>query len=583
MKEKNILLFSILIFALIGTSAFAISNYYSFTESDMKIISISTDVNVISPSTDLSSVNYIITAVMQGSGESLSGTIKSEDAVTNNGYSMEKDFTMRAGNVEEILQYPIRNEHRTIYSYEINQVDSFDECQSGDVQITSPTGWFSDDKYCVHKEEAGVKGILTSPQHSVNVDFLIDVEGESYEKTMNTVKNPDIEFEDNNGNFLSKISWNGNLYTGNPPPDKSGYVVTYSKDFSSWRVAEETKYENYRYDFSRVENKLSTMEDYNYRISDTALANLKEDINNLNSNLDDLIYSNDKISGNYDYSIDQSIEDNRNENGGTLKLVLDDKDNPIYYPEYTIKLSADWVGVNIPVGNPQITNIECPEFASGDDKGYCIVSIKNYGDSPSSVYAGMEDVPPFSQEGTSNKIYLEPSESGQVTIFINHNDYGEEITKDARFFVYDTNNPSVKNYKTTELSMTEAQYCSPNSYEPDGNILRQCKADGSGWAVVLDCNNEEILTKDTSVTQDMNGWYCKEDTNGDNNGVCEDIEVFPGFSIPDIPCLIGLFIETYKYYILGIIGFIGVSVAWFGTKVILNNPMVILFRELIGK
>jgi hypothetical protein len=103
MKEKNILLFSILIFALIGTSAFAISNYYSFTESDMKIISISTDVNVISPSTDLSSVNYIITAVMQGSGESLSGTIKSEDAVTNNGYSMEKDFTMRAGNVEEIL------------------------------------------------------------------------------------------------------------------------------------------------------------------------------------------------------------------------------------------------------------------------------------------------------------------------------------------------------------------------------------------------------------------------------------------------------------------------------------------------
>lgn len=125
-----------------------------------------------------------------------------------------------------------------------------------------------------------------------------------------------------------------------------------------------------------------------------------------------------------------------NKPDGATKTI--DLDRPFTLPLFTIRVNADWVGVVIPVGFPEITdyNPKIVSFKSGLGK-VLTINVRNVGDGTGTftTSATCQD----KIDTTKDSVTLTPGQEGQLDIFFNSN-YVRDVEEQCKICVFDINN-----------------------------------------------------------------------------------------------------------------------------------------------
>lgn len=204
-------------------------------------------------------------------------------------------------------------------------------------------------------------------------------------------------------------------------------------------------------------------------------------------------------------------------NNGSAVLSLN---KLIYYPELSLRIKADWLGVAVPVGIPRITPISCESFKTGDAfAGSAEMKIKNVGDSQGSFVYGITCPSNFEQSGVSQTITLRPSEEKTVFIPIVAEATGlEEIKKNCGISVYDKNNPNNRDSASLECSVKPIITCAPQGKTVcEGNVIMKCLG---GWIPEKACDIACVVNQTSGLP------YCKGEITPNicGNNICESGE-----------------------------------------------------------
>jgi len=541
------------------------SDYLSFASSDFTFTSIDSDIDIISNDNDLENANFLITAVVNGGGQSLSGMITPSNFKSETGYDTENNIVIRCDNVEQKLQYPISNTGNKLFNYYYEIEDSY-ECPAeaeNTLRFKGDILGFGKGAICVYREQTGIFGKLqTVPNRATSMEIIVDNGDERISKTLSTVGSLEDSKSVNlydGSTWIGNVKWVGDLDSGKQPPDGTSYKAYYSDTSDNWKVISELRYNEYLSEQIKLEAFLEGRE---VQIA-TSRVYAVDAIDDILDDYDD-VYStviNKRVT-----SIDGSavtVGDSSSISNADVEFIAD----TLYgYPELLMTLDAEYIGIVIPTGEPEIIAIECDEFLSGNNNGICYVKVKNIGDNSASFSVSMEETYPFKQTGTSDVLNIDSGEIRTFNVNIFTDTYGTAISKDIKFKVIDYNNPDNFDTDTVKISMLQPAQCVEGDYNIEGRIVYLCE--NGQQTEILRCDYGEEPKKEST-----DKYVCEPDVSTIYEDQCPNINIGTT-QIPDYPCIVKVFIETYKIIILAIIagsvlviGYVGINVV----KVYINT------------
>ena len=475
---------------LIVGAAFFVNNYMAVYETGFTVTSITTSPNIITPSTNLNSANFLITTVFNGGGQSIIGYLSPDEIKAESGYETEYPLTINAQAVDEVVDYPIVNQpNLRMYKYEVITLSSqWSSCPGDPEWVATYYSLLNSAKYCIYEKDVGAIGYLDNPTTSFNTKIILSARGQTFEQKLNSFDATSASFYDDS-KFLATATWTGNLVTGNLPPSEALYVSTYRTDVdNSWHVTYKGKYDDYvtsrnyaRSKFLSYENPVTICG----TSPSTCQALIESSVNTVNTELNTLSTGIEPGVGDATTKVNpSSLTDS------SLRATFD---RTFANPQVTFLINAAWVGVKFGVGQPEIVSAVCPEFASGDDVGVCTVVIKNIGEAVGTFRASF--IPStgssFLQQYVVNPVTIQPGDSTTVSVYISHGTSVEE-TSTGTIKVIDINDASRYDTKTVSLTMTEPKSCIPNAEEARGSSIYKCNPQGTGWDLLITCESGTV-------------------------------------------------------------------------------------------
>lgn len=506
----------IFIVALVILGAFFVNQYMAVT-TGFTVNSISTDPNIITESTNLQNAKWLVTMTLDGGGQSLVGTITPSQTAQLSNYESKYPLDIRVTAIDETFTYPIKNTGRGVYKYSTEYVGAGD-CVNADYVIKGYLlGLIHTTDFCIYKEQDGVVGNIDNPINRLTSTWELTADGYTTTNTIDTRGQYNVDFTDRSGQWIANAKWTGNLVTGDTPPDGGFYVATYAtgdewgttKD--NWKISHDTEYDNYIQEETKHETQFELWVDFPKEFDcdskDNCLAIIQSKCDLINDKRNTLLGGADATIGTA-----QTVVDATNINAGKVEITMDDR--TVMHQVVTMLIRADWLGVNIPVGQPEILSVTCPEFASGDATGLCDINVKNVGAGKGVFYATFLDCGIFEQAYPSQQITFDAGEIDNLRVFISHGTATQETDSVCTVKVIDASDSTRFDTATAMIHMTEPKTCVPNSFRVSGSCVYQCNEAGTGELEPMCCVSGEILKNDGRAEWD--GWFCEilEDDDG---------------------------------------------------------------------
>ena len=508
MNTKTILIIIALlaVFAVIAPELMAISG------SGYTVNSVSVDTPIITENTNLKNVNYIISTTFNGRGQFITAKITPSDIEQKSGYRSMYDFDIKVDAIDEEITYPIRNTGNKIIQFSRGTAKP-GQCAGTPIYTFKYYGGFfglHQNDICVYESIDAIQGDLGEPfvGNSAKITVSSKNGAESYSKTINTNTTQDVFFNDPRGNQIVSAHWVGSLASGQFPPYGRNYVVTYAKPENYWTLSTRDEYDAYTRAESVFRGNMRSWLATN--VPCTGLADCEDKIGGEISIVEnarrDLVGGTAPRIGSAQTYIDRSKE-----SGGEIRITLTDKQ--INRMIVNFNVNADWIGIVIPTGQPDILSVDCPSFASGDSSGVCSLNIKNIGTASGTFTASMSPCGVFSQSGNTIPRTFTKGEIDSMNVYVGHGLAATTTSQTCTFTVTDTNSGAKDTIQGT-ISMTEPKACVAGSIRKSGDIVYQCNADGTGEDIILACGaSENILLGDDGK------WFCKEKAVGGIGGV----------------------------------------------------------------
>ena len=502
----------ILIVLILGAALF-VTDYMAVT-TGFTITSITTEPNIISDSTNLESARWLITMILDGGGESVVGTITPSQTERLSDYKSEYPLDIRVTAIDETFIYPIMNTGQGVYEYSTEIVGANDCVGAEFVVKMYFLGLFHTDDLCIYKTQEGVVGNIDNPTNRLSADFQLTADGYTTTKTIDTITAHNVDFKDESGQWIASAEWTGNLVTGKTPPSSAYYVATYA-DNDIWRISPRTEYTNYLSAETSGEGRFRDWRDFpkdfkcDPNTKEGCLATAQKEIDLINYRTNILLEGADATIGQA-----QTVVDATNINAGKVEITMDDR--TVQYMTVRMLIRADWLGVRIPVGQPEILSVYCPEFASGDATGLCDINVKNVGSGSGVFYATFLDCGIFEQAYPSSHVTFDAGEIDNLRVFISHGTATQETDSACIVKVIDAKDSTRFDTATAMIHMTEPKTCVPNAFRVSGSCVYQCNEAGTGELEPMCCAGGEALLMGEDKTQ-WDGWYCEE-VNGNGDG-----------------------------------------------------------------
>ena len=514
------------------------------------INSMSSNIVVISEDTDLKGVWWLINAQSNG-GQSILGTITPEDTQKLTGYTIEYPLEISASALDEKVEYVLKNTGEEIsyfYSYTQTSSDGFNSdgscksfvvfpyknapvCPSGTQyeipfyrggllwtinklpSFTSYVCW----RKCITKKQSGVISLLEPSRVVDSLNMTLKARGETITKTISQ-DNPNIDFVSPILGLVAQVQYPSSGWTGNYPPSGADYKGFYGISDQKWRLTSNTHLYDYRNTFTSVDTNLRNWASK----STTVPCNSDSNCYNTITNEMNRLLSKVNVIKSDDMSLTQnSVWANRNDQN-TGKIIVD-LDRQLAVANLIIKVRADWLGIKINVGKPQIVGKSCDDFKSGDN-GKIDVQVKNIGSAKGS-FVGSVSCGVIKQSYSLTATSINPRETKTISIPIDAGTFADEKYDNCEIRVQDFNKES--NYDTSSAicHILKPALCVEGDFYLENNCIKKC-IDGIKKQLKCCEIGQTIIFNESKRSDELGGYYCSE--GGGNGGInpCSSCDEF---------------------------------------------------------
>ncbi len=522
---------------------FLLSLVYSSGEG-FTVTSVSTS-DVITNSTNLSSTYWIINTQFTGGGQAITGTITPELAKSLNTSNLEprKAIIITAQSIDESATYDIINEGVSIYKYDLQITQGEVSCPLGVCYVASDapacsanTNWEIQSgksfwgkikyRFCITKKQVGIKGAYSNPTINFNGKISLSNGDSVIEKTICSGAVQGCDGSSVNFDDIAIATWTGSLVTGDSAPNQDNFVaILNSLQGGKWQIARKSIFDSYNPLPMTADALLTQYVNSNafqsYEDQTSGYNLITQAISPTNSAADKL------LSENASFSSTPFQQDSQN----TGKVVVS-LSRKLTSPNVVFRIRADWIGVVIPIGIPQIIGVSSNKIASGES-GKVVVNIQNIGEVQGTFAAQLVNCEPFIQLNTtqSSMKTIQPSAVDNITLDVSGGNLSTDLSQSCQVKVYEVNDPSVESFYSVNLQLEKAKVCVPGQIISNGSLIQQCSADGTAYQTIQQCENGTIPDGQggfsCAITLDQQSTMrCNSDSDCENTKYCnQEIKV----------------------------------------------------------
>jgi len=488
-QQKTILGGAAVLLALILVFGVALP---AMSSRGMNVMSITTDATIISPSTNLETVNFIVTASIDGSGQSIVGeTITpaqfkdgKEDA-GGSGYESNHSLEISVEAFEESATYSILNMGTSgrLYEYSVVTIERggfhLAECSGNPYDQWTSAKFFPYYRYCVYRDHVGQVGELSSSQVGFNALVELESGGEVVSANVSNTQQSVALRDPYTNKVRAFVSWVGSLITGNTPPNAANYKAVLSG--GRWNVAHDYTWNDYATQHRITKAELSDAKSWRSPPDGAITYN--------NNALDELLEEDVDMVNDENDRFDVDKLNPADENNGKFVVNLRRR---IANPVFTFKIKASWIGVQIPVGEPTILPIGKKCQARSGGGGVLELLVKNSGGTVGYFLPEMW-CSPFYIYGTPSKTEIEAGKIEKISVSLRGGDENTELSKDCMVRVYDYNDPTMYDEATITCERLTAIQCTPDEMWIEGLCVVKCNSEGTKDEIVKCCEADQYI------------------------------------------------------------------------------------------
>jgi hypothetical protein len=465
------------------------------------VTSVSTS-DIFTKTTEPSSVYWIVNTQFNGGGQSIVGIVD-PDTVKNfmggKAYTTQP-LSIQVNSVNEQVDYEVVNEGVPIYKYSIETYQGYKDCPLGlcyyyadadpcpsgtnwDIPLGRSTFGKIKTRYCITKTQVGTKGVYNNPTIGFNAKIKVAVGSKSKESTICSGSTTSCEGSSVSFGDLGVATWSGSLVTGESPPNQNNYVAINSFYSNKWQIASRSKFDSY---YPKISVSDASLTEYTYTLPEQYTTD--EQISQAGQKIVAAVSPTNQAADvllNEDTSFTTSQFSTKDDNTGKVSVTLK---RSLTSPNVVFRIRADWLGIYIPSGKPQILSVTSDKFQSGET-GTVSVRVQNIGDAQGSFSALLVDCDPFivSSSAQTARKTLQSGDIDTIEISINGGTVAQDLSKSCSVKVYDVNDPSVSDTKSLSLQMENPKICAPGTLYAEGNLIKKCNKDGSAIDTIETC------------------------------------------------------------------------------------------------
>lgn len=479
-KARKILIYGGLSFLLIVIAflvflgpKFGISSPLAVGFSTISLSQISTTSN----DPNLAGQIWVMAVSQNGAGQSAYFT--TQTLTSSNGQS-SNPFTLKISLNKNYATYPIRNQGIPIYSVSYtttkdNPLSSSYGCNPSYwdfAVLQKPAIPYITTVYCYSESLVGYYGTLGAGTN--NFQSTISVSGTGGSDSCTISNSQATSCYSSAGNVYA--SWVGSLSSGTqlPSPSGQGIIAVYDTSTGGWKTASQTQYNQWlNYYQNGLSNCLSQQS-----ATGTGGSTCFSTYNQYEQGL--MSGAQFTSSGGY------SATTTGGQSNGEVNLNLGQQ---LQFPLITLKVKASLIGINIPLGKPQITYASSPQFQTGQ-QGNIMVTVKNVGQATGSFNVYATCTGSFQQTGGSQTVSsLSAGNSQNINIPITSNVVSGTGAGTCTVTANDINDPTQKSTYTVSVSSSALTVCSQGQEKFVGQKIQECQ--NNAWVTIKTCSSSQ--------------------------------------------------------------------------------------------
>lgn len=356
--------------------------------------------------------------------------------------------------------------------------------------------------------------IRDQPDTHYEIEFAVEVEDDTESAVLSSdggdgTYGSSVKLGDN-----TWIYWLGNLVSAktwtNPSPNSE--MAMHTSD--AWKITDADYYNDFKdYDRSGWWDCFSSWRENWRNVAYLDESGLDECMDTHESYADRALV---RKSGGLFVNQGLNVEDEDSMSKSYVKATLD---HQFIYPEFRIYVDADWVGINKPVGEPQIVSVSIDKFATN---GQLKVSVKNKGDYPGSFELYAQCTGPLDYTDETRHFSLDDGETRNIGLSLTcYTDKDEESGSCTIYFKETTTQEVVST--DTDGICSGITTCIENQEWCDiyngRDVIYKCSSDGMSSSIKETCSEDEVCEYKNFVPA------CVEEDNNDDDddddGECE--------------------------------------------------------------
>ncbi len=452
----------------------------------------------------LSSVSYnggsnewLMTVVANGQGNSFQGNFDHKD-IQSNGKISKADFSVTVSIDQNFATYDIRNDYDPIYRFETANIGFYAFSNDADrtcannangreyAGVAKPQGTLN--SYCIYKTRDAYKGTLSQGSQFFNALIMVTRYGalptEDKKININNIATTAQALPEG----IGQVSWIGSLVTGQALPQPSDQdIIALWNNQKTWITASRSSFDTWRAKANNYQNCVVGNE--------PTFLSCIADINSWESQV--LQGKQFTIAGGGTATTAGIVD------SGQLKITLP---NLYTLPILTFRIRADWLGITVPNGIPQIVSAQMLSKLKTGEVGVAEVVVKNVGDG-----MGAFDVSSSCDQGASAqsvpvRINVDVGQVGSA--FIKTTGSATQMTTVVCTVTVLDVNSLQKVTSSYMVTVDPLAVCQDGIKRTTGNLVQECK--NGGWVTTKECPTDsppdpftfECISKTNSSAKD---------------------------------------------------------------------------------
>lgn len=423
---------------------------------------------------------WLMTVSQNGAGQSAYGTTSTlSDAQGDT----SNQFTLNLALNKNYATYPINNLGIAIktISYTTTSYNPFGSLYGCNPQywqfayLPKPAIPYVTTVYCYSLSLAGYFGSIESGNYNFQSTISVQGTGGSDSCTISNINANSCYSQ--YGNVYA--SWVGNLVSGMslPDPTSQGIGAVYDTSTGGWKTSSVAAFNNWNImDNNNQQGLKSCIDQYGSGTTGGSACFNQYDG-----------YESQIMAGtSFTTSGGITATTTGGQSNGQVILNLPTQ---FQFPVITMRIKAALIGVNIPVGKPQIISATSPTFQTGQT-GNIMVTVKNIGTGPGTFSVGVSCNNGFQQSGNAQTISSLPVGQSQTTnIPLTSNVVSNTATGTCTITATDVNDAQNTATYTVSVSSSALTICTQGQEQFIGQNIQECQ--NNAWITIKTCNSTQ--------------------------------------------------------------------------------------------